>query len=181
MEKTINFIGISGSLRRQSRNTGLLRYAAQVVPVNVHFEIASINDLPFYNADIQTKPESVQKLIAQAGRADAIVFGCAEYNYSLAPALKNALDWLSRESGNSLLSGKPAAIMGAGGGMGTSRSQYHLRQVCVYLNLHPLNAPEIFYNAFSDSFDEDGNLLDPRLQDLIRQQMVALAESCRNS
>lgn len=71
--------------------------------------------------------------------------------------------------------------MGAGGGMGTSRSQYHLRQVCVYLNLHPLNAPEIFSNAFSDSFDEDGNLLDPRLQDLIRQQMVALAESCRNS
>ena len=67
--------------------------------------------------------------------ADALVLACPEYNYSLAPALKNALDWVSREPDCAPFNGKPVAIMGAGGGMGTSRAQYHLRQVCVYLNL----------------------------------------------
>ena len=60
--------------------------------------------------------------------------------------------------------------MGAGGGMGTSRAQYHLRQVCVYLNLRPVNKPEVFSNAFSASFNESGDLIDPSLQ----QQVTAL-------
>ena len=99
-----------------------------------------------------------------------------EYNYSLAPALKNILDWASREPDNALLAGKPAAIMGAGGGMGTSRAQYHLRQVCVFLDLHPLNKPEVFANAFAGAFDGDGNLTDERLQKLVADQMKALAD-----
>jgi chromate reductase len=64
--------------------------------------------------------------------------------------------------------------MGAGGGMGTSRAQYHLRQVCVYLNMHPLNSPEVFSNAFSNSFDSDGNLIDPKIQENIVAQLKAL-------
>jgi chromate reductase len=56
------------------------------------------------------------------------------------------------------------AILGAGGGMGTSRAQYHLRQSCVYLDLHPLNKPEVFANAFAGGFDAEGNLTDERLQ-----------------
>jgi chromate reductase len=64
--------------------------------------------------------------------------------------------------------------MGAGGGMGTSRSQYHLRQVCVFLNLHSLNKPEVFSNAFTGSFDAEGNLTDPKITQLIAEQMQAL-------
>jgi chromate reductase len=63
--------------------------------------------------------------------------------------------------------------MGAGGGMGTSRAQYHLRQVCVFLDLHVLNKPEVFCNAFSDSFDQDGKLVDERIQELISTQLSA--------
>ena len=172
----LQFLGISGSLRRASTNSGLLRAAATRLPAGVTLEIASLADIPFYNADIGEKPAAVTRVLAQMGAADAIVFACPEYNYSLAPALKNILDWASREPDNALLSGKPAAIMGAGGGMGTSRAQYHLRQVCVFLNLHLLSKPEVFSNAFSGSFDADGNLTDEKIASLIGSQMQALAE-----
>lgn len=155
---------------------GLLRYAQAHAPEGVELTIADISEIPFYNADhADDKPASVLTLFQQLKDADALVFGCPEYNYSLAPALKNALDWASREQGNPLLTGKPVSIMGAGGGMGTSRAQYHLRQVCVYLNLHPINNPEVFANAFTNSFDGDGNLVDAKIQDNIVAQLKALS------
>ena len=172
----MKFLAICGSLRKKSTNLGLLRYAQANVPEGVEFIIADLSEVPFYSADITEKPESVLTLLKQFGEADAIVFGCPEYNYSLAPALKNAVDWASREPDNHLLNGKPAAIMGAGGGMGTSRAQYHLRQVCVYLNLHVLNRPEVFANAFAGTFDADGNLTDEKIQHNIKQQLEALEQ-----
>lgn len=180
MQKMLTFVGITGSLRTHSRNKGLLRCARDVTSLQNIFDIADISQLPFYNADIQEKPLPVLQLVAQVERADALVLACTEYNYSLAPALKNALDWLSRESENKPLNGKPVAIMGAGGGMGSSRAQYHLRQVCVYLNLHPLSKPEVFSNAFSDSFDENGDVIDPILKQQIALQMAALTKWCQH-
>lgn len=173
---TLKFLGISGSLRRASANSGLLRAASSRLPAGVSMEIANLADIPFYNADIAEKPAAVVRVLDQMAAADAFVFACPEYNYSLAPALKNILDWASREPNNALLSGKSAAIMGAGGGMGTSRSQYHLRQVCVFLNLHLLNKPEVFANAFTSAFDAEGNLTDAKLTALIGDQMQALAQ-----
>jgi len=170
----MKFLAICGSLRQKSTNMGLLRYAQANAPADVEFTIADISAVPFYNADIGEKPASVVKLLAQLGEADALVLGCPEYNYSIAPALKNAIDWASREPDNKLLSGKPVAIMGAGGGMGTSRAQYHLRQVCVYTNMHPLNRPEVFANAFTNAFDGDGNLVDTKIQENVRAQLTAL-------
>lgn len=170
----MKFLAICGSLRKKSTNMGLLRYAQTQAPDGVEFTIADISDLPFYNADLIEKPAAVVRLIEQITTADALVFACPEYNYSMAPALKNAIDWASREPGNTALKGKPAAIMGAGGGMGTSRAQYHLRQTCVYVNLHPLNQPEVFSNAFSASFDGDGNLVDSKIQENIVAQLAAL-------
>jgi len=171
----LKLLGIAGSLRRQSTNAGLLRAALAELPEGVSMDIADLSDIPFYNADITEKPASVLRVLAQISAADALVLACPEYNYSIAPALKNILDWASREPNNTLLAGKAVAIMGAAGGMGSSRSQYHLRQVCVTLDLHPLNKPEVFSNAFSASFDADGNLVDPKIIQLIGEQMRALA------
>ncbi|MDR2111845.1 MAG: NAD(P)H-dependent oxidoreductase, partial [Candidatus Accumulibacter sp.] len=75
---------------------------------------------------------------------------------------------------NALLSGKSVAILGAAGGMGSSRAQYHLRQICVCLNLRPLNKPEVFANAFTGSFDADGNLIDEKIAALVGEQMRTL-------
>jgi len=170
----MKFLAICGSLRKKSTNLGMLRFAQAHAPEGVSIEIANLADVPFYNADLTEKPAAVIKLLAQIGDADAFILGCTEYNYSIAPALKNALDWASREPDNILLSGKPAALMGSGGGMGTSRSQYHMRQVCVFLNMHPLNKPEVFANAFANTFDDQGNLTDSKIQANIIAQLEAL-------
>ncbi len=178
---TIKFIGIPGSLRRQSTNKGLLRAAQTVLPTGATLDIADLSDIPFYNSDIEQVPASVARVIKQIAAADALVLASTEYNYSLAPALKNILDWASRSDDKTVLTGKPVAIMGSGGGMGTSRAQYHLRQICVFLDLHPLNKPEVFSNAFSSSFDADGNLLDETIKGLIKTQLAALAEAVQKT
>lgn len=174
----MNVLGISGSLRKDSTNMGLLRYAEKHSPEGMQIEIADLSQVPFYNADIEEKPAAVQRLLQQFEKADALLLACPEYNYSLAPALKNAIDWASREPDNRLLAGKPVAILGAGGGMGTARSQYHLRQVCVYLDLHPLNKPEVFVNAFTGTFDAAGNLTSEEIQQQVEALLVSLADWC---
>lgn len=170
----IKLLGIAGSLRKASTNRGLLRAAAASLPAGAALDIADLTDIPFYNQDIAAKPAAVERVLAQIGAAEALVLAATEYNYSLAPALKNILDWASREPDNALLAGKPVAIMGAAGGMGSSRAQYHLRQVCVFLDLQPLNKPEVFANAFAGGFDAEGNLTDDKLKTLIGDQMRAL-------
>jgi chromate reductase len=181
MSTVLNALGICGSLRKKSTNAGLLRAAQQLAPPELKIEIADIADLPLYNADVaaQGKPPAAERLIAKIAAADALVLACPEYNYSIAPALKNAVDWASREPGNKALDGKPVAILGAGGRMASSRAQYHLRQVCVFVNLHPLNKPEVCAHANSDSFDGEGELVDAKVRQLVADQMVALVDWAR--
>ncbi|WP_293937763.1 NADPH-dependent FMN reductase, partial [Iodobacter sp.] len=139
-------------------------------------EIIDISAIPFYNGDIAAsdRPAVLIELLAKIAAADALVLACPEYNYSLAPALKNVIDWASREADNKVLNGKPVAILGAAGGMGSSRSQYHLRQVCVFVNLLPLAKPEVFANAFAGGFDANGNVTDEAISKNVAAQMVAL-------
>ena len=170
----IRLLGICGSLRQASHNMTLLKTAQQLSPAGVTLQIANLTEVPFFNADLATKPPAVTALLAAMEQADGFVFACPEYNYSIAPALKNALDWASREPDNRLMAGKAAAMMGAGGGMGTSRAQYHLRQVGVYLDLHFVNKPEVFVNAFSGVFAADGTLQDEKIRGTIAAQLVAL-------
>ena len=167
-------LAICGSLRKKSTNMGLIKYAVAHAPAGIEITVADLSEVPFYNSDVAEQPSSVKKLLAQCEAADALLLACPEYNYSIAPALKNALDWISRAPNNILTAGKPVAIVGAGGGQGTSRAQYHLRQVCVYIDLHPLNKPEVMVNAFAGTFDAESNLIDPSIQELVRQQLLAL-------
>lgn len=171
----LEFVGICGSLRGASRNMGLLRKAKELMPQGSSLTIADISAIPFYNEDIE-KPDSVKRLVELGDGAAGWVFATPEYNYSLAPALKNAIDWLSREPGIKPFFGKPGALMGAGGGMGTSRSQNHLRQVCVYLNMHLLEKPEFFSNAFSPAFNAQGDLVDEALAKQLAALMQALVD-----
>lgn len=174
MANEIKVLAICGSLRAKSTNKALVEYAIANAPENMQIELADLTEVPFFNADLATKPAAVERLLAQFAKADAFLLACPEYNYSIAPALKNALDWASREPDNALMAGKVAAILGSGGGMGTSRAQYHLRQVCVFLDLHLVNKPEVFCNAFANSFDDQVQLIDERIQKLIVQQLEAL-------
>ena len=172
---TKKILVMSGSLRAASRNTALARYALRNAPEGLQLEMADLSQFPFYNADHPVPPPPVARFFEQLRAADGLLLACPEYNYSIAPVLKNALDWASREKDNHLLAGKTVALMGAGGGMGTSRAQYHLRQVAVCLDLRVLNKPEVFCSPFTPAlFHKHNEPLDERIQRQIRQLLDAL-------
>lgn len=174
----LQVLGISGSLRKDSLNTKLLAAACELAPPELALTTASLADLPIYNADLMvgdTFPGAVANLRDAVGRADALLFVSPEYNYSLPGALKNAIDWISRGP-NPPAAGKACAIMGASPGMlGTARMQYHLRQVCVFLDLHVLNKPEVMVGKAADKFDAAGRLVDEVTRKQVAAQLAALA------
>lgn len=177
MNIPVRVLGFSGSLRKGSYNTGLLRAAAELVPDGMTLEIFDLAPIPLYNGDVEAAgaPEAVRQFKAAIAAADALLIATPEYNYSIPGVLKNAIDWASRPPQNSPFSGKPLAIMGAGGMMGTSRAQFHLRQVAVFVNLLPLNKPEVTIQRASEKFDKEGNLTDVASRQQIRALLEALA------
>ena len=178
MSKPINILGIAGSLRRQSYNRSALRAAQQLAPSGVTLTIFELDDIPGFNQDDeQNPPAKVVELKQQIRAADALLFVTPEYNYSVPGVLKNAIDWASRPYGDNAWSGKPAAIMGASiGNIATARAQYHLRQIFVFLNIFPINQPEVMIGNASERFDAEGNLTDEKTREYIRKLLQGLAD-----
>lgn len=176
MQNNIHVLGISGSLRKASFNSGLLRAAAEVLPQGMNLEIYNISDIPLYNEDILIDkiPEPILKFKEKVAEADALLLAIPEYNYSIAGVLKNAIDWASRPIKDSPLNGKPFAMMGAGGALGTARAQYHFRQVAVFTNMITFNKPELMIPRASEKFDENGNLIDEHIKEKLKNFLSAL-------
>jgi chromate reductase, NAD(P)H dehydrogenase (quinone) len=126
-------LGISGSLRRDSLNSALLRAAAERLPAGAELvEFNRLHEVPPYDEDVEAAgtPEVVEELREAVRSADAVLIATPEYNHSIPGQLKNALDWVSRPAGKSALSGKPAAAIGASSGMfGAVWAQAELRKV----------------------------------------------------
>lgn len=181
MADKIRILGIAGSLRHDSYNRAVLRAATQLVPDGAGIEIFELNGIPAFNQDDeQNPPAKVVELKQKVKEADAILFVTPEYNYSIPGVLKNAIDWASRPYGDSAWSGKPAAIMGASvGSIATARAQYHLRQMMVFLNMFPVNQPEVMIGNCGDKFDEQRNLTDEPTKDFIRQLLQNLVDWTR--
>lgn len=169
MEKEIKILGIAGSLRKESYNRGALRAAADLVPEGSVMETFDLAEIPVFDQDRESDPPAIVTEFKKAIReADAILFVTPEYNYSVPGVLKNAIDWASRPYGQSAWDGKPAAIMGASSGnIGTARAQYHLRQICVFLNMHLINRPEVMIGKTAERFDKDSNLIDTATRERI--------------
>jgi chromate reductase len=181
MSTPLTILGIAGSLRKDSYNRAALRAAQTLAPADARIEIFDLEGIPVFNQDHDSHPpERVVQLKAQVRAADAILFVTPEYNYSIPGVLKNAIDWGSRPYGDSAWEGKPVAVMGASPGrLGTARAQYHLRQVFVFLNMFPLNRPEVMIGDADDLFDEQGNLKDEETKGRIRKLVEALAKWTR--
>lgn len=181
MTKPIRILGIAGSLRRESYNRAALRAAAELAPEGATLEIFDLDGIPMFNQDEdQNPPDKVVELKRRIREADAVLFVTPEYNYSIPGVLKNAIDWASRPYGDSAWNGKPAAIMGASvGTLGTARVQYHLRQIMVFLNMFPINQPEVMIGSASKRFDQEGNLTDDATKEFIRQLLQNLVEWTR--
>jgi chromate reductase, NAD(P)H dehydrogenase (quinone) len=174
----ITILGISGSLRKGSYNSAALRTAKSLRPDDAKLEIFDLHGIPCFNQDDEKNPpEKVVELKTRVRAADAILFATPEYNYSIPGVLKNAIDWASRPFGESVWNEKPVAIMGTSIGMlGSARAQYHLRQCCVYLNMYPLNRPEVMIPLAAERFDADGNLIDDKSRELIAQLLQSLVQ-----
>src|ERR1700731_1181881 len=174
-------LGICGSLRKDSYNMATLRAAIAQKPPGMTIEVADISQIPPYNEDVRQQgfPPPVETLRRQIAAAEALLFACPEYNYSMSGVLKNAIDWASRPP-DQPFAGKPCAIIGAAAGMaGSARAQYDLRRSCVFLDMHPLNKPEVLIGQAQTKFDADGNLNDEAAGGFISDMLVALEKWTR--
>lgn len=176
MADPLHVLAISGSLRKGSYNTAALRAAQELAPEGMSIEIASIAEIPAYNADVQAEgfPPAVSALGDKIRAADAVLFGSPEYNYSIPGVLKNAIDWISRLP-NQPFAGKPVGMIGASQSLlGAARAQYHLRQTFVFVDALPVNKPEVFITLAQTKFDETGKLTDEPTRGFIRKHLEAL-------
>jgi chromate reductase len=182
--QSLTLLGVSGSLRKQSYNSGALRAIGSCLPDGMTFAIADISELPFYSSDLEQAglPETVQKFRAQVAAADALIFAVPEYNFSLSGVLKNALEWLSRPP-QPPANAKPCAVFGASvSPLGTARGQSHFRHVAVSLNMHMVNVPHVDITNAKAKFDAQGELTDAASLDSLRQlvsELQALAKRMR--
>jgi chromate reductase len=173
----IKILAISGALRAASTNTALVRAAKQLAPEGAEVEIYDgLRDLPYFDQDLEAEPPaSVIELREKIAAADAVLISTPEYNYSIPGVLKNALDWASRPYGQSVLTGKPVAIMGAAGsGFGTVRAQNHLRDVFHWLDSKVVTKPEVHVGNNWERFDGEGNLVDETSRNLVAGLVAAL-------
>jgi chromate reductase len=180
-------LGISGSLRRDSHNTRLLRAAERLLPGGAELEIyGSLRELPHYDADLDIAPAhpAVAHLREAIAGADAVLIATPEFNGTLPGALKNALDWASRPYGESALRGKPVAVVGASMGLfGAVWAQADARKALGIIGSEVLEG-ELGVGQADSAFDEQGNLLDPEQQAALAglvDELIARAERVRES
>jgi len=174
----VRILGLSGSLRRDSYNTALLRAAAEELPPGATLEIYDgLRDVPPYDADLEDEaPEAVKRLREAISSADALLLATPEYNGSISGVLKNAIDWASRPKGASSLDGKPAAVVGASTGLfGAVWAQAELRKVLDIAGAEPLEG-EVPVGQAHHALDEQGRLKDPDLRQALRERVRQLVE-----
>lgn len=177
MSEKINVLAFAGSLRKGSYNKALIRTALDVAPENVVLEVFDLEGIPLFNQEFEANPpQRVKEFKDKIRNADAILIATPEYNYSISGVLKNAIDCASRPRADTPLEGKPVAIMSASTGrFGGARAQYHLRQTFIFLNMQPVNRPEVMLSDAPHNVDADGNVTNEQTRRLIMQLLEALA------
>ena len=171
-------LGISGSLRRDSYNTKLLRHAGELFEADgAQFEIYDrLKDVPPYDEDdeLEDAPEAVSRIRDAVRAADAVFFTTPEYNSSIPGALKNALDWVSRPLATNAIRNKPVAVIGASAGMfGAVWGQAELRKVLGAMGARVAEG-EVAIGHAMDRFDANGRLSEPNLEEEVREVVRAL-------
>ncbi len=176
MENQVKILAFAGSLRKESYNKALIRAAVELAPKNVDIEVFDLEGIPPFNNDnVNNPPAKVVEFKEKIRNADALLIATPEYNYSIPGVLKNAIDSASRPFQGNPLEDKPVAIMSASTGrLGGARAQYHLRQTFIFLNMHPINRPEVIVSNAAENFDNNGKLTNEQTKTFIRQLLEAL-------
>jgi chromate reductase len=177
----MRILAISGSLRRASHNTALLRAAADLLPPGVELVLHDgLREIPPYDDDLShARPDAVQRLWDEVAGADAVLVSTPEYNHSIPGQLKNALDWLSRPLADSPLKGKPAAVVGASTGMfGAVWAQAEARKVLSAIGARVLDA-ELPVPSADEQFSPAGRLHDAELEASLVSVLEQLIDATR--
>jgi chromate reductase len=178
-------LGLSGSLRRDSYNSALLRHAGDLFEAEgAEFEIYDgLREIPPYDADYDTEdaPEAVSRIREAVRDADAVFFATPEYNSSIPGALKNALDWLSRPLAGNPLRYKPVAVIGASAGMfGAVWAQADLRKVLGAIGAR-VTEGEVAVGHAGERLDQSGRLNEPNLEQEVHEVVAALLGDARSA
>jgi len=174
----LRILGISGSLRRGSHNTTLLRAAAELLPPGVELDVYDgLRDLPPYDADRDVDPAdpAVEQLRTAIAAADGVLIATPEYNGSVPGLLKNALDWASRPFPDNALRGKPVAVIGASTGLfGAVWAQAEVRKVLGIIGADVIDA-ELPVGQADAAFADDGGLVEPEQRTILTDLVHVLS------
>jgi chromate reductase, NAD(P)H dehydrogenase (quinone) len=176
----VRVLGISGSLRRGSHNTTLLRAAAELLPPPAGLEVfEGLKEVPPYDADddVDPSPDGAARFRDAIDGADAVLIATPEYNSSVPGQLKNAIDWASRPFPDNVLRGKPVAVIGASTGMfGAVWAQAEMRKVLGSTGARVIDL-EFPVPTAPDVFDDEGRLADPELRARLEEILAELVDA----
>ena len=182
----MKILGISGSLRKGSYNTALLKAAVGLMPEGVQLEAASIHGIPLYDGDLEAaegSPPAVQALKDRILQAQGLLLVTPEYNNSLPGAFKNAIDWLSRPSADipKVFGDRPVGVIGASpGGFGTILAQNAWLPVLRTLGTRPWFGGRMQVSRAGNVFDAAGELTDEAIRTQLRKYLAGFVDFIRN-
>jgi NAD(P)H-dependent FMN reductase len=168
----VHIVGISGSLRKASVHSGILRAIAKNFPAGHTFDLV-VPDLPLFNSDLEPHlPQAVKDFRARLKKADGFIFASTEYNFGISSPMKNAIDWGSRgDKDGNLFNDKAGGAISGGGGLGGHRSVLHLNDCAVYVNMHMMNHPQVNFRIF------ENKIFDPATGDLVDEKAEAAVQN----
>jgi chromate reductase len=182
----VKILGISGSLRKASFNTALLRAAAAVMPDGARLEIGSISGIPLYDGDVEASqgiPPAVQALKAKLIESDGLLLVTPEYNNSIPGVFKNAIDWLSRPPADipKVFGGRPVGVIGASpGGFGTILAQNAWLPVLRTLGTRTWFGGRLQVSRAGSVFNEAGELNDEAIREQLRKYLAGFVGFIKN-
>ena len=156
--ETVRIVGISGSLRKASFSTSLLKILAERAAPAIDIQVVTLEDIPLYNEDLDRNPEipavaAFKKIIAES---DGVLITTPEYNHGVPGVLKNALDWASRPVFESCFKNKPVSIISSSKAFtGGVRAQYQLRETLISMHAHLVMGPEVVVGGVHSKLVED--------------------------
>ena len=176
----MNIVAFSGSLRKKSYNTALLRAAKELAPDDMTIDIISIDGLPVYNQDIEEAeyPKLAKELKGKVLAAEGILIATPEFNRTPPGPLKNFLDWMSKPDSEPIpFKGKPIAVTGVSSGVrGASFAQYDVRRIMGYFNARVMGQPEVYVGPATQRFDTDLNLTDEKTREVLKKFLASFKD-----
>lgn len=169
-----------GSLRRESYSRRVAQTVMGMMPEGFDVQLMDIGGLPIYNQDFDDDgqvPAAWQAFREAAKGLDGFLFVTPEYNRSVPPVLKNALDVGSRPYGSSVWDGKPGAVISVSTGkVGGFGANHHLRQSLTFLDVYAMQQPEAYINNCTKMLDDNGKVTDERSRKFLQEIADAFAQ-----